>query len=64
MADEKSDSDAKDGGTSCFLVSKPPPTVITNVGDKFSSEIAKILSEIDSIKSNVLPTFVVPKVRG
>ena len=40
------------------------PTLITNVGDKFSSEIAKILSEIDSIKSNVLPTFVVPKVRG
>lgn len=27
MADEKSDSDAMDGGTSCFLItSKPPPT--------------------------------------
>ena len=29
---------------------------ITNVGEKFPAEVAKIWSEIDSIKSNVLPT--------
>ena len=61
MADEKSDSDAKDGGTSCFLnnfqtTAGSIEVLITNVGEKFSSEIAKIWSEIDSIKSNVLPT--------
>ena len=69
MANEKSDSDAKDGGTSCFqnnfqTTADSIEVLITNVGDKFSSEIARILSKIDSIKSNVLPTFVVPKVRG
>lgn len=62
MADEKSDSDAKDGGTSCFLnnfqtTAESIEVLITNVGEKLSSEIVNIFwSEIDSIESNVLPT--------
>ena len=61
MADEKSDSDAKDGGTSCFLNNFQTTTdsievLITNVGEKFSSKIAEIWSEIDSTESNVSPT--------
>ena len=63
MADEKSDTDATDGGTSCFLnnfktTADSIEVLITtgNMGEKFSSKIAKIWSEIDSMKSNVLPT--------
>ena len=59
MEDEKSDSDAKDGGTSCFLnnfqtTADSIEVLITNLGEKFSSEIAEIWSEIDSMESNVL----------
>ena len=62
MADEKFDRDAKDGGASCFLnnsqtTAESIKVLITNVGEKFSSEIANIVwSKIDSIESNVLPT--------
>ena len=62
MAVEKFDSDTKDGGTSCFLnnfqtTAESIEVLITNVGEKLSSEIVNIFwSEIDSIESNVLPT--------
>ena len=63
MADKKSDTDATDGGTSCFLnnfktTADSIEVLITtgNMGEKFSSKIAKIWSESDSMKSNVLPT--------
>ena len=52
MADEKFDRDAKDGGASCFLNNSQTTAdsikvLITNVGEKFSSEIANIFwSEI------------------
>ena len=56
MADEKFDTNATDGGTSCFLnnfktTADSIEVLITtsNTGEKFSSKIAQIWSEIDSI---------------